>query len=79
MGRHFLGDSFIVHSSFLVAAELYKMVVVFPQVVPLESPVNENGCWNWWGYLNDTHAMEYGKPEIQALSHHTGLAAVLSL
>jgi len=60
MGRHFLGDSFIVHSSFLVAAELYKMVVVFPQVVPLESPVNENGCWNWWGYLNDTHAMEYG-------------------
>ena len=36
------------------------------EVVPLESPVNEYGCWNWWGYLNDTQAMEYGKPEIQA-------------
>ena len=34
---------------------------VYSEVAPLASPVNDAGCWNWWGYLNDAHAMEYGE------------------
>jgi len=58
MGRYFLGDSFIVNSSLLEAAEANNIVMVFPQVVP-QQPNNGNGCWNWWGYLHDDKDLEF--------------------
>jgi len=52
MGRHFLGTGFIRHSGLLDVAEANNIVMVFPQIIPIEG-TNEYGCWNFNGYLGD--------------------------
>jgi len=53
MGSGWIGDSFIRNSGFLAVADASDMILLFPQVRPLASAGNGNGCWDWWGYLGE--------------------------
>jgi hypothetical protein len=62
--RETVGDTFIKESGFAEIADSNRIVVLFPQVKA--SPVNHQGCWDWWGYTG----LDYlGKdaPQIAAI------------
>lgn len=46
--RERLGDRFVRNAGFTRAADLHRLVVLFPQVAA--SSGNPEGCWDWWGY-----------------------------
>lgn len=46
--RATVGDDFIKESGFARWADTNRIVVLFPQVIA--SPINPQGCWDWWGY-----------------------------
>ncbi len=43
-----VGESFVRESGFARWADTNGLIVLFPQVAT--SPVNPQGCWDWWGY-----------------------------
>jgi len=59
MGSNWIGDNYIRHSGFLPLADANNVIVLFPQIHPLNSAGNANGCWDWWGYLGDTEGFAY--------------------
>ena len=46
--RRGVGDAFIKESGYAHWADTNRIVVLFPQVIA--SPINPQGCWDWWGY-----------------------------
>lgn len=46
--RATVGDAFIKESGYARWADTNRLVVLFPQVIA--SPINPQGCWDWWGY-----------------------------
>ncbi len=46
--RTFVGDAFARDSGFARWADANNIVVLFPQTAA--TPVNPQGCWDWWGY-----------------------------
>merc|ERR1711962_258399 len=59
MGSNWIGDNYIRHSGFLPVADANDVIMLFPQIHPLNSAGNDNGCWDWWGYLGDTTGYAY--------------------
>jgi len=49
-------------------ADINHLVVLYPQTIATGSTgSNPQGCWDWWGYLNDPdHALRSG-PQMQTL------------
>jgi hypothetical protein len=47
-GLDALGDGFVTGSGYARWAEGNRIVLLFPQAA--SSPLNPNGCWDWWGY-----------------------------
>lgn len=46
--RDATGDAFIKESGYANWADANRLIVLFPQAAA--SPVNPQGCWDWWGY-----------------------------
>ena len=62
--RETVGDALIKQSGFAELADTDRLIVLFPQVSA--SLVNQQGCWDWWGYTG----LDYlGKdaPQIKAI------------
>lgn len=49
-----IGTAFVRHAGYNEWADANRIVVFYPQtvaaVVPPATPMNPQGCWDWWGY-----------------------------
>ncbi len=63
--RETVGDTFIKESGFARWADTNRIVVLFPQVAG--SPINPQGCWDWWGYTGPQY-LTRDAPQIAAVN-----------
>lgn len=47
------GDAFIRESGYANWADANALIILFPEAAA--SPVNPQGCWDWWGYTSDDY------------------------
>lgn len=59
-----VGLRFIEQSGYLPWADVYRVMVLFPQTAA--SLFNPQACWDWWGYGGDNYATRSGG-QIRAL------------
>jgi poly(3-hydroxybutyrate) depolymerase len=62
-----VGWAFIDDAGINEWADTNNIVVLYPQTVAT-SGSNPEGCWDWWGYLNDPDYAQKSGPQMQALS-----------
>jgi poly(3-hydroxybutyrate) depolymerase len=55
-----VGDVYVTKAGYLEAAELNNIIVLFPQTVANSIVGNPQGCWDWWGYLNNLFPAKEG-------------------
>jgi len=65
-GASFVGDRFVRNAGYLEWAASNRIVVLFPQIEPGATPLNPNGCWDWWGYEGERYAVRDG-PQLLAV------------
>lgn len=58
------GDAFIRESGYANWADANAFVVLFPEAAA--SPVNPQGCWDWWGYTGHDY-LTRDAPQIDAV------------
>ncbi len=64
----FIGDDFVKGAGYNQWAETNNIVVFYPQVISSKfTPMNPNGCWDWWGYTNEDYSNQKG-PQIKAIN-----------
>jgi len=51
VNRSVVGDIYATKTGYIEAAESNNIIVLFPQAIA--TIANPNGCWDWWGYLNN--------------------------
>lgn len=50
-GQESIGDAYVAHGGYNQVADLNNIIILYPQAVKsIMSPMNPNGCWDWWGY-----------------------------
>jgi len=62
--RSAAGDAFVSDAGYPRWAETNRLVVLFPQVD--KSPLNPQGCWDWWGYTGRDY-LTRDAPQIVAV------------
>jgi poly(3-hydroxybutyrate) depolymerase len=62
--RSFVGEVFARDSGFARWADTNNLVVLFPQTAT--TPLNPQGCWDWWGYTGSNYLTRNG-PQIMAV------------
>lgn len=45
-----VGDAFVRDAGFNRWADVYRLIVVYPQTRSSYVPLNPKSCWDWWGY-----------------------------
>jgi hypothetical protein len=49
-----VGDAYILHSGYNKWADTNNMIIIYAQTIASSiSPMNPNGCWDWWGYCGN--------------------------
>jgi hypothetical protein len=61
-----VGSAFIDDAGINQWADTNRIVVLYPQTIATNDS-NPEGCWNWWGYLNDSDYAQKSGPQMQAL------------
>lgn len=57
-----LGDAFYRNAGYNQWADTNQMIILYPQTVATTvTPLNPNGCWDWWGYVNSDFATKRGR------------------
>jgi hypothetical protein len=64
-GGLYYGTTFVRHAGYAAWADTNRIVVLFPQAVSIPG-LNPNGCWDWWGYTDESYANQNGV-QIHAL------------
>ncbi len=60
-----IGTSFMTETQITQAADLYDVVVLFPQAIRSSKlGSNPNGCWDWWGYTGFDYQLSTG-PQVE--------------
>jgi poly(3-hydroxybutyrate) depolymerase len=62
-----VGWAFIDDAGINEWADTNNIIVLYPQTVATNGS-NPEGCWDWWGYLNDPDYAQKSGPQMQALS-----------
>ena len=63
-----VGTAFINDAGINQWADANHLIVLYPQTVASSSTgSNPQGCWNWWGYLNDPDYALRSGPQMQTL------------
>ncbi len=63
----YIGDAFAVGAGYNEWAEANRLLVLYPQVASSRiAPLNPMGCWDWWGYTEDSYATKAG-PQISVI------------
>ncbi len=62
-----IGDAFAAGAGYNEWAEANRLLVLYPQVASSKlAPLNPMGCWDWWGYTEDSYATKAG-PQIKVI------------
>jgi poly(3-hydroxybutyrate) depolymerase len=56
--RIFVGDVFARDSGFARWADTNSLIILFPQTAT--TPLNPQGCWDWWGYTGSDYLTRNG-------------------
>ncbi len=63
----YIGDAFAAGAGYNEWAEANRMIVLYPQVASSKlAPLNPMGCWDWWGYTEESYATKSG-PQIKVI------------
>ncbi|XP_070548312.1 poly(3-hydroxybutyrate) depolymerase-like isoform X1 [Ptychodera flava] len=57
-GRNTLEEEFVLNSGYNEVGELNDIIIVYPQAT--SSAGNTNGCFDWWGYTNNSYDLKSG-------------------
>ena len=57
-GKMYLQDEYPSHTGYAQNAEGLRTIVLFPQAI--NSTLNPNGCWDWWGFTSPAYASKLG-------------------
>jgi poly(3-hydroxybutyrate) depolymerase len=60
-----VGTAFVNDANLNQYADTNHMIVLYPQAIA--TPVNPNGCWDWWGYLGYTNYPIQGGLQIETI------------
>lgn len=55
-----VGDAFVKDAGFNRWADVYDVVVLYPQTRASTAPMNPQACWDWWGYSGDNYDSRQG-------------------
>lgn len=55
-----VGNQFVTDTGYNNWADNNKLMVLYPQVNKSWSPLNPEGCWDWWGYTGTNYAYKSG-------------------
>jgi len=56
-----IGTKYVEFTGYNNWAEANSIIVLYPQAAKSYfSPLNPNGCWDWWGYVNANYATNKG-------------------
>lgn len=69
-----VGTAFVDDAGINQWADTNKIIVLYPQAIPT-AITNGEGCWDWWGYLNDPSYAQKSGPQMQALHSMVARAA----
>ena len=62
-----IGDAFAAGAGYNEWAEANRLLVLYPQVASSKiAPLNPMGCWDWWGYTEDSYATQAG-PQVEVI------------
>lgn len=61
-----VGSQFVTDTGYNNWADNNKLMVLYPQVNKSWSPLNPEGCWDWWGYTGANYAYKTG-PQMKAI------------
>ena len=56
--RSTIGEAFVHETGFARWADTNNLIVLFPQAAV--TPVNPQGCWDWWGYTGHDYLTKDG-------------------
>ncbi len=63
----YIGDAFAAGAGYNEWADANQLLVLYPQVASSRiAPLNPMGCWDWWGYTEDSYATQAG-PQIKVI------------
>ena len=63
----YIGDAFAVGAGYNEWAEANRLLVLYPQVASSKiAPLNPMGCWDWWGYTENSYATKAG-PQVKVI------------
>ncbi|WP_109125015.1 PHB depolymerase family esterase [Dyella sp. C11] len=55
-----VGEAFVKDAGFNRWADVYDVVVLYPQTRASTAPMNPQACWDWWGYSGDNYDSRQG-------------------
>lgn len=61
------GTTFIDKAYLNEYADTNNLIVLYPQAIATATLDNPNGCWNWWGYLNDPNYAKHGGKQVETI------------
>lgn len=62
-----IGDKYYAKAGYNQWADTNNMIVLYPQTVATTvTPLNPNGCWDWWGLASSNYAKK-SSPQITAI------------
>lgn len=62
-----IGNAYYTKTGLNEYADTNNLIVLYPQAVATTvTPLNPNGCWDWWGYASTNYANKQG-PQIAAV------------
>ncbi len=63
----YIDDAFATGAGYNEWAEANRLLVLYPQVASSKiAPLNPMGCWDWWGYTDDSYATKSG-PQVTVI------------
>jgi poly(3-hydroxybutyrate) depolymerase len=55
-----VGEAFVNDAGFNRWADVYDVVVLYPQTRASTAPMNPQACWDWWGYSGENYDSRQG-------------------
>ena len=55
-----VGEAFVRDAGYNRWADVYNVVVLYPQARASMAPLNPKGCWDWWGYSGEGYDTREG-------------------
>ncbi|MDP4530296.1 PHB depolymerase family esterase [Alkalimonas delamerensis] len=62
-----VGQAYVRQTGFNEWAGQHRTVVLYPQTMATNAPLNPQACWDWWGYTSAAYATKEGE-QINAVA-----------